>query len=118
MVVEYPEGVQGTISHSSILGRQGDSFVIHGTEAAMVVRRNELHLRDPRDGTETEVTLKVYPESLAMWEEIISLIPSGRPARYTPSKALADLEFMSAVTRSLVSGRMESIGAGGARNGL
>lgn len=118
MVAEYPRGVQGTISHSSILGRQGDSFVIHGTEAALVVRRNVLHVRDPRDGSETEVPLEIYPESRAMWEEILSLIPSGHQARYTPGKALADLEFMNAVTRSLASGCMESTGSGERRDDL
>lgn len=107
MVVEYSEGVQGTFSFSSVLGKQGNSLVIHGTKAAIVVRERELHIRDPRDGSETLLPLKWYPESTAMWEEILDLLPTGVHGRYGPEKAVADLAFMEAVQRSLASDRIE-----------
>lgn len=109
LVVVYPDGVQGTFSHSAILGHQGDNFVIHGTKAALVIRNHELHLRDPDDGSETLVPFDWYPESIAMWEDIAARLPAGETARYTGGHALADLAFMDAVVRSLKSARMEQI---------
>ncbi len=109
MIVEYPGGLQGTFSHSSFLGNQGNSLVIHGTKAALVVRDRELHVRDPRDGTESLVPMEWQPESTTMWREIASLLPEGKPARYTPEKALADLAFMESVVQSLSSGRLEPV---------
>lgn len=109
MVVEYPQGVQGTFSYSSVLGRQGNSLVIHGTKAALVVRDRELHVRDPRDGSETLLPINWCSESSAMWEDILSLLPSGKKARYTGERAIADLGFMEAVVRSLASARFEPV---------
>lgn len=109
MVVEYPQGVQGTFSYSSLLGRQGDSLVIHGTQGAIVVRDRELHVRDPRDGTETLLPLEWHPESSTMWAEITTAISGGTRGRYTAAKALADLGFMEALSRSLVSMQREDV---------
>lgn len=109
MVVEYPEGVHGTFSHSAYLGHQGDSFVIHGTEAALVVRDRELHVRSSRDGTESLVPFEWYPESTAMWKEILESVGNGTTARYSRDKVLADLGFMEAVGRSIKSSRLEPV---------
>ncbi|SIQ53867.1 myo-inositol 2-dehydrogenase / D-chiro-inositol 1-dehydrogenase [Alkalispirochaeta americana] len=105
----YPGDIQGTMIHSSCLGKLGDHFVIHGTKGALVVRDKELHIRSPQDGTESLLPFSWQCESTTMWQEILRNLREGTPPRYSRQKVLNDLAFMEALGRSLSSGASEPL---------
>lgn len=110
MVAEYPAEVHGTITHSTSLGRQGDSFVIHGTRAALVVTDGEIRRVDGLSA-EVESTAVTGPnETGAMWDEVAQVITTGSEPRYPLPAALSDLGFMEAVSASLAQDRRVVIG--------
>jgi predicted dehydrogenase len=117
MVIEYPNEVHGVFAHSASLGRQGDTFVIHGTDAALVCGDTELRRIDAATGEEQRIEFYHEDESVTMWREIAAVLGeraagSGSSlGRYTPDKALADLALMEALEASLESGSRRAVGA-------
>lgn len=101
MVLEYDHAVQGVFAHSASLGKQGNTFVIHGTQAAIACSDGEIRIIDAATGEiETRAVAGVH-ESLAMWKEVAQVLPSGTRGRYSPEIALQDLSLMEALQASL-----------------
>lgn len=105
MVLEYDRGVQGVFAHSASLGKQGDSFVIHGTRAALRCSDQEIEIIDAATGVSSPRVVTGPQESLTMWKEIAHVLPARTPGRYSPEKALRDLSLMEALQTSLRDGR-------------
>ena len=109
MVVEYPGGIQGTFSHSASLGRQGNSFVIHGTTGALECTDRAITRIDAANGETAVHTVEPKNESVTMWEEVGRVLADRRPGRYTPEKAQNDVALMDALQASLRDGRRVAI---------
>lgn len=105
MVLEYDNEVQGTFAYSSVLGAQGDFFVIHGTTGALRCGDRAVSIVDGRTGKEEAVPFSWEPENRRMWEEIAAVLPRGVHGRYTPERAVRDLATMEALQASLETGR-------------
>ncbi len=105
MVIEYPGGIQGTFSHSASLGRQGNSFVIHGTTGALECSDRAITRIDARSGETSVHSVEWKNESITMWEEVGLVLADRRPGRYTPEKARNDVALMEALQTSLRDGR-------------
>lgn len=109
MVMRYPRGVQGVLSHSSALGAHGDHFIIHGTHG--VIHGDDTRITVYHTGSNAPEVVPVPPhqESVVMWHAIAGALASREPARYHRREALADLAFMDTLQRSLESRCIETI---------
>ncbi|MEX2445667.1 MAG: Gfo/Idh/MocA family oxidoreductase [Alkalispirochaeta sp.] len=105
LVLEYDHLVQGVFTHSASLGKQGNSFVIHGTKAALRCSDQGIEIVDAATGEIKTEPVEGENESVAMWKEVARVLPTGTPGRYTPQTALQDISFMEAVQSSLQNAR-------------
>ncbi|MFW5694722.1 MAG: Gfo/Idh/MocA family protein [Alkalispirochaeta sp.] len=101
MVLEYDRRIQGVFAHSASLGTQGNSFVIHGTRAALRCSDTDVHVIDGAGGESRILPVKGENESVAMWNEVARVLPEHSFGRYSPAAAVQDIALMEAVGASL-----------------
>lgn len=111
VTIEHASGVIGGFAHSSVLGRQGDSWAIRGREAALWTSGEVIRRVHGATGAESVTPLVARDERMVMWEAAYAAMTTGASPPYTASDAVGDVEVMESIATSLTSGRAVEVQA-------
>jgi len=110
-IIDYANGVQGVVSHSGLMGGSRGYFHIRGTLGLIVVEFWRALIENKITGQSREIRFadsagdfwkSLHPR---MWRELATCLVTGGPDRYPLEQALADIEALEAIDRSIKNGQ-------------
>jgi predicted dehydrogenase len=102
VTLEYDRGIQGTLSHSTVLGEGQNCFRLWGTQGMLSIEesRRQVIIQD-NVGALRVIEHESVSDHEAMWRAILDAIDArGEPA-YRSDHALEDLRTLFAIERSI-----------------